>query len=52
MGKGSALNRLQGSGNRILKERPAVKRPLMVELSTGPLAAVGREGVARKGVAQ
>jgi hypothetical protein len=52
VGKGSALNRPQVSGNRILKERPAVKRPLMVELSTGPLAAVGREGVARKGVAQ
>jgi hypothetical protein len=52
VGKGSALNRLQGSGSRILKERSAVKRLLTVELSTGRLAAVGREGVARKGVAQ
>jgi hypothetical protein len=52
VGKGSALNRLQGSGSRILKERPAVKRLLTVELSTGHLAAVGQEGVTQKRVAQ
>src|SRR5215211_5443539 len=46
VGKGSARNRPQVSGSGIPQERPAVNRLLTVELSTGPLAAFGWEGVA------
>src|SRR5215212_1882963 len=52
LGEGSARNRPQVSGSGTPQERSAVDRLLTVELCTGPLAAVGLEGVARKGVAQ
>jgi hypothetical protein len=51
VGKGSARNRTQVSGSGIPQERPAVNRLLTVELSTGFLAAIAREGGAHKRVA-
>jgi hypothetical protein len=46
VGKGSARNRPQVSGSRILQERPAVNRLLTVDICTGRMAAIAREGVA------
>src|SRR5215212_2182862 len=48
VGKGSARNRPQVSRSRIPQEGPAVNRLRTGELSTGPLAAVGQEGVAQE----
>jgi hypothetical protein len=46
VGKGSARNRPQVSGSRILHERPAVNRLLTVGIRTGRIPAVARKGVA------